>query len=53
VLEGANPTKGHIERAVRRAAGSTVGERTRRRPMIVPFVALAGVHGEPPRHPDE
>jgi ribonuclease J len=53
VLESANPTKNHIERAVRRAAGSTVGERTRRRPMIVPIVAIAGVYGEPPRHPDE
>jgi ribonuclease J len=31
-----------IERTVRRAAGSTVNERTRRRPMIVPLVRFAG-----------
>jgi ribonuclease J len=31
-----------LERVVRRAAGSTVAERTRRRPMIVPVVRLLG-----------
>ena len=36
VLDGADV--GKIEKAVRRAAGSFVAERTRRRPMIVPVV---------------
>ena len=31
-------TREQVERAVRRAAGSTVNERSRRRPMIVPVV---------------
>ena len=34
-------TRENIERAVRRAAGSTVADRTRRRPMIVPAVTFA------------
>lgn len=50
VLEENGVTAGLVERAVRRAAGSTVGERTRRRPMIVPVVAVAGQRGEP-HHP--
>lgn len=36
--EGIGPE--HVERAVRRAAGSTVAELTRRRPMIVPMVSV-------------
>lgn len=34
------PTRENIERVVRRAAGSTVADRTRRRPMIVPVVTF-------------
>ncbi len=34
------PTRQNIERAMRRGAGSTVAERTRRRPMIVPTVTF-------------
>lgn len=34
-------TRAKVEKAVRRAAGSFVGERTRRRPMIVPVVIEA------------
>ncbi len=34
-------TSRQIEKAVRRAAGSYVGEKTRRRPMIVPIVLVA------------
>jgi ribonuclease J len=38
-----------LERAARRAAGTTVNECTRRRPMIVPVVHL--LDGEPPDQP--
>jgi len=33
-------TSESVERVVRRSAGSTVSERTRRRPMIVPLVTF-------------
>lgn len=39
-LTSREPTRENIERAVRRAAGSTVADRTRRRPMIVPVVTF-------------
>ena len=40
-LTEADATRPKIEKAVRRAAGSFVGEKTRRRPMIVPVVVEA------------
>ena len=40
-LAEGNPTRSKVEKAVRRAAGSFVGEKTRRRPMIVPVVVEA------------
>ncbi len=40
-LNDREATRENIERAVRRAAGSTVADRTRRRPMIVPAVTFA------------
>ncbi len=40
-LAEGNPTRAKVEKAVRRAAGSFVGEKTRRRPMIVPVVVEA------------
>lgn len=39
--EKKNPTVGSIEKVVRRAAGSSVSELTKRRPMIVPVVIPA------------
>lgn len=41
VLESGDATTGKVEKAVRKAAGSYVGEKTRRRPMIVPVVVEA------------
>ena len=41
VMRSREPTRENIERAVRRAAGSTVADRTRRRPMIVSVVTFA------------
>ncbi|MFN8052880.1 MAG: ribonuclease J [Acidimicrobiales bacterium] len=40
-LADGNATRSKVEKAVRRAAGSFVGEKTRRRPMIVPVVVDA------------
>ena len=40
-LSEGNATRSKIEKAVRRASGSFVGEKTRRRPMIVPVVIEA------------
>jgi ribonuclease J len=40
MLDKREPTRENIERAVRRAAGATVADRTRRRPMIVPVVTF-------------
>jgi ribonuclease J len=39
-LRDADADRDVLTRAVRRAAGSTVNQRTRRRPMIVPVVRL-------------
>ena len=41
VLKSREPTRKNIERVMRRSAGSTVADLTRRRPMIIPTVTFA------------
>jgi ribonuclease J len=41
MLKSREPTRKNIERVMRRSAGSTVADLTRRRPMIIPTVTFA------------